>query len=137
MIRRSVIEPAVSERERSVTRAASRMTIGEVARKTGVSIRTLRFYDRLAILNVHGRGANNYRLFGADVVGCVRCIRHMQDGGLTLRQIQRIVQVERSGGDARAALREAYEETRSRLDSQIARLEAQRETALRRIGGAT
>jgi len=33
----------------------TRMTIGEVARRTGVSIRALRFYDRLGILRVEGR----------------------------------------------------------------------------------
>src|SRR5438094_6942881 len=94
----------------------AQMTIGEVGRRTGASIRTLRFYDRLGILSVRGRGANNYRLFGDDVVECVDCIRRMQEAGLTLRQIQRVVQVERKSGDARAALDDAYAEARGRLD---------------------
>src|SRR5256712_2812630 len=112
---------------------AAQMTIGQVARRTGASIRTLRFYDRLGILSVRGRGTNNYRLFGDDAIECVDCIRRMQGAGLTLRQIQRVVQVERQRGDAHAALDDAYTEARRRLDTKIAELEAQRRALTARL----
>jgi DNA-binding transcriptional MerR regulator len=109
-----------------------RMTIGEVAHRTGASIRMLRFYDRLGILRVHGRSESNYRLFTDEVIACVRCIREFQTAGLTLRQIQRLVAVERQGGDSQAALADAYEEARARLDRQIERLEAKRRNLIAR-----
>ncbi len=105
-----------------------RMTIGEVARRTGASIRTLRFYDRLGILRVEGRSEANYRLFTDDVLDCVRCINDLKEAGLTLRQIQRLVRLESTGGDVRAALADAYAEVRGRLTGQIGRLEATRQT---------
>ena len=109
------------------------MTIGEVARRTGASIRTLRFYDRLGILRVDGRSEGNYRLFSDDVIACVRCIRDLQGAGLTLRQIQHVSRVERAGGDVRATLAAAYAEARGRVARQIARLEATRQTLESRL----
>lgn len=109
-----------------------RMTIGEVARRTGASIRTLRSYDRLGILCVQGRSESNHRLFTDEVIACVRGIREFQTPGLTLRQIQRLVAVERKGGDSQAALADAYEEARARLDRQIERLKAKRRNLIAR-----
>ncbi|HAF09815.1 MAG TPA: hypothetical protein DCK98_07015 [Chloroflexi bacterium] len=58
------------------------MTLGEVARRTGASIRTLRFYDRLGILRAEGRSEGNYRLFTDDVIDCVQCIHDFKEAGL-------------------------------------------------------
>ena len=113
-----------------------RMTIGEVARRTGASIRTLRFYDRLGILSVDGRSEGNYRLFTDEAIDCVRSIRELQAAGLTLGQIQRLVQVERERGDVESALAALYEEARGRLDRQIARLEARRRKLAARLAPA-
>src|SRR5260370_4486411 len=88
----------------------ARMTIGEVARRTGASIRALRFYDRLGILRVEGRSEGNYRLFTDDVLECVRCINDLKDAGLTLRQIQRLVRLECARGHVRAAPPRAYDQ---------------------------
>ena len=49
----------------------ARMTIGEVARRTGVSVKALRFYDELGILEVARRSEANYRLFTDAVLRCV------------------------------------------------------------------
>lgn len=113
--------------------AKRRMTIGEVARRTGTSIRTLRFYDRLGILDVDGRSEANYRLFTDDVIACVNCIREFQAAGLTLRQVQRLVEVQRAGGDVRSALADAYGEALERLDRQIERFEARRQNLVARV----
>jgi MerR family transcriptional regulator, copper efflux regulator len=109
------------------------MTIGVVARRTGVPVRTLRFYDRLGILRVEGRSEGNYRLFTDDVLGCVRRIKDLKAAGLTLRQIQRLARLECAGGDARVALAEAYAEARTRVSRQIARLELTLQTLESRV----
>lgn len=117
-------------------RTSAHMTIGALARQTGVAVRTLRFYDRVGILSVHGRSDSNYRLFTADALSCVRCIRDLQGAGLTLRQIQRIVRIEGAGGDVPGALAQAYAEARDRLDRQIARLTAKRRNLSSRLARA-
>lgn len=103
-----------------------RMTIGDVARRTGVSIKALRFYDRLGILDVAGRSESNYRLFGESVVSCVERIRSFRAAGLTLRQVQDLARRARAGEDRQALLRAAYAEALSRTEREIAHLEVRR-----------
>ena len=39
-------------------------TVGEVARATGVTVRTLHHYDEIGVLNPSSRSASGYRLYG-------------------------------------------------------------------------
>lgn len=45
------------------TEMAKPMTIGQLARRTGVPVRTLREYERLGLLYTLARSESNYRLF--------------------------------------------------------------------------
>jgi len=111
------------------------MTIGEVARRTGASVKALRFYDELGILEVAGRSEANYRLFTDGVLRCVEQIRRLQEAGLTLRQLQAIVEARRRGKDPAPLLRRAFAEALARTERILAALEARRER-LREIVGA-
>src|ERR1700761_6252098 len=42
------------------------MMIGQLASRTGLSVRTLRFYADAGVLPENGRSAGGYRLFGPD-----------------------------------------------------------------------
>jgi MerR family copper efflux transcriptional regulator len=107
-----------------------RMTIGDVARRTGVSIKALRFYDELGILQVAGRSESNYRVFGDGVLECVERIRRFQDAGLTLREVQELVRCARAGDEPEEFLREAYAKALDRIQGEIAALEAKRQRLL-------
>ena len=41
----------------------SLMTIGELSRRTGVSVKALRRYEGMGLIYTAGRSASNYRLF--------------------------------------------------------------------------
>ena len=47
------------------------MTIGTLARRTGVPVKTLREYEDLGLIYTVGRSAGNYRLFGEEALWCV------------------------------------------------------------------
>src|SRR5712691_5947940 len=113
----------------------ARMTIGEVARRTGVSVKALRFYDGLGILDVAGRSEANYRLFTEDVISCVALIRRLQQAGLALRQLQAIVRGRQRGEDPVALLRRAYADALARTERDLVALQARRE-ALRGVVAA-
>lgn len=61
-----------------------RVKIGELARKTGVSVRALRYYDEEGLIRP-GRGGNGYRDFCDGSVEAVLRIRGMLDAGLNFR----------------------------------------------------
>ena len=64
--------------------------IGEAARLTGVSVETLRYYERLRLLKPAGRTNAGMRRYSADVLKRVRFIKQAQGLGLTLEDIGRL-----------------------------------------------
>ncbi|WP_410659951.1 MerR family transcriptional regulator [Amycolatopsis sp. lyj-112] len=66
------------------------MKIGELARKTGVSVRALRYYEEEGLIRP-GRGGNGYRDFCDGSVESVLQIRGMLDAGLPTRLIREIL----------------------------------------------
>lgn len=64
------------------------MRIGEVARKSGVAVATVRFYDGEGLLSNVTRRANGYRDFPAATPTRVRFIRRAQELGFTLREVR-------------------------------------------------
>lgn len=75
------------------------MRIGELATATGVTVKTLRFYEQRALLHHPDRTSNGYRDYPDEAADRVAFIRHAQNAGLTLRQIGEILAV-RDGGSA-------------------------------------
>lgn len=75
------------------------MLIGELAEATGVSTKTLRYYEGEGLLHEPDRTSGGYRDYPREAVDRVTFIRQAQAAGLTLRQIAEILQV-RDGGRA-------------------------------------
>ena len=64
------------------------LLIGELARRAGVNITTIRFYERQSLLPVPERRESGYREYPVDTVAQVRFIRHAQDLGFTLNEVR-------------------------------------------------
>src|SRR5436190_17051129 len=69
----------------------SLMTIGEVARRSGFTIRTLRFYERRGVLKPSARRPSGYRLYGNADLQRLAFIRQAKALGLTLASIRELV----------------------------------------------
>ncbi|HSJ71928.1 MAG TPA: MerR family transcriptional regulator [Acidimicrobiia bacterium] len=92
------------------------ITVGELARISGVSIRTLHHYDEIGLLKPAGRTDSGYRLYGTADVDRLRLILTYRALDLALDDIGRILE----DGDAIATLRGA----RDRVSYQIGHLQA-------------
>lgn len=101
------------------------MLIGEVARATGVTTKTLRYYEAEGLLHQPHRTPNGYRNYSTDVVARVAFIRHAQAAGLTLHQIQGVLAVRDEG---HAPCLHVGELVADRLDDVDQRLRELRET---------
>ncbi|MFN7970947.1 MAG: MerR family DNA-binding protein [Acidobacteriota bacterium] len=62
--------------------------IGEVARRAGVGIDTIRFYERRGLLPDAPRRESGYRIFSGDEVRLVRFIKKAQALGFTLDEVE-------------------------------------------------
>lgn len=62
-------------------------TIGQLARAAGVPTSTVRYYERVGLLQPAGRTAGNYRLYGEEALERLRFIREAQATGFPLDDI--------------------------------------------------
>ncbi len=107
-----------------VARPARAMTIGRLARQTGVPVKTLRAYEDLGLIYTVGRSAGNYRLFGDEALWCVAVVGALRDLGLTLAEIQRLTEayLARPGEPDGPRLSAVIACVRARTEAQIAEL---------------
>ncbi len=63
------------------------LRIGEVASRTGVSIDTLRYYEKRRLLGRSRRSSGGFRLFAPEAVERVRFIKQAQELGFSLAEI--------------------------------------------------
>lgn len=76
------------------------ITIGRVAKAAGVSIDTVRFYERRGLVSPSARRASGYRVYREDAVRRLTFIRRAQELGFSLKEIAALLRL-RSGGGVR------------------------------------
>jgi DNA-binding transcriptional MerR regulator len=104
------------------------LQIGEVAERTGVTQRTLRFYEEKGLLRPPSRMEGGFRLYSEDDVKRVQRIRKMQELlGISLAEIKEMVEAEGILRDLRAQFNPAAElpEKRRQLEKAIEVTQAQ------------
>lgn len=69
------------------------LKIGEVARRADVSIDTIRYYERSALLPPPRRLASGYRVYDAQAIDRLRFIRHAKGLGFTLDEIRELLDI--------------------------------------------
>ena len=84
---------------------AGLLTIGEVARRSGFTIKALRFYERRELLPPSGRRPSGYRLYSEADLHRLEFIRQAKALGLTLEAIRELVVAARRPGGASARTR--------------------------------
>lgn len=67
------------------------LTIGRLAERTGLSVRTLRFWSDSGVVPPVGRSAGGYRLYDAGSVARVELVRTLRELGLGLDDVGRVL----------------------------------------------
>lgn len=96
------------------------MTVGDLSRRTGVPVKTLRQYTDWGLIYTVGRSATNYRLFDADALWCVQLIGQMRGLGLTVAEIRELTTADAPIGPR---LAELLHQSRARLTRRVAELQ--------------
>ena len=102
------------------------MKIGEVARQAGVTVDTIRFYERRGVLSAPNRRPSGYRDYGEDTVGRLRLARRMQSLGLSLDEIIDALAAHDEGRATCDSERWRLDAALDRVDARIAELRALR-----------
>ena len=95
------------------------LSIGELASRTGLPVRTIRFYSDSGVVPPADRTEAGYRLYGPDALARLGLVRTLRDLGLDLATIRSVLEREVSLADVAAAHAAA-------LDAQIRVLRVQK-----------
>ena len=79
-------------------------SIGEISEKSGLSARTVRYYEELALLPDVRRRAGGRRVYGDDELERLRFIQRLKTLGLSLAEIRELSAVYAIGGSTQAML---------------------------------
>ena len=67
------------------------LTIGQVATAAAVNVQTIRYYERRGLFAAPRRTASGYRQYNEDAVSRLRFIKHAQELGFSLKEIQELL----------------------------------------------
>ena len=85
---------------------AEELPIGELSKRSGVNIETIRYYERVHLLPPPPRTASGRRLFGMNELRILVFIRRARELGFSLNEIRTLL---RLGGPEKASCREVRE----------------------------
>ena len=95
------------------------LKIGEVSRRSGIGIETLRFYEKQGLLRHATRTQGNYRLFSPEALERLEFIKRAQILGFTLAEIAQIIKEKESGKNPCFHVREIVRRKLAELDERM------------------
>lgn len=69
------------------------MKIGEIARRTGLKIETIRFYEAEGLIAPPSRSVGNYRVYHASQLDRLSFVKRSRDLGFTLDQVRALLRL--------------------------------------------
>ncbi|MFZ5633098.1 MAG: MerR family transcriptional regulator [Bacillota bacterium] len=107
------------------------MRIGELARQSGLTIRTIRYYEELGLLNPAAKTQGNYRLYDQESLKLIRTIQRCKRLGMSLSDIAELkglyIREEDCTGQLRQRFLQLVQERIRQIDHQIEDLTMLRE----------
>jgi DNA-binding transcriptional MerR regulator len=104
------------------------LTIAEVARRTGLTPHTLRYYERDGLMLGVDRASSGHRRYRESDLGWIELITKLRATGMPIREVRRYAELVRAGDgneDERLALLRAHRErVRAQLDTTASYLDA-------------
>lgn len=109
------------------------LRIGQLAARTGVSVDTIRHYERLGLLPKAARTNAGYRQYRPSAVDRVRLVRHALRFGFSLRDVAGFLRVRESGAAPCRDVRAAATRILTAVDQRIGELTAARKDMSRTL----
>jgi DNA-binding transcriptional MerR regulator len=105
--------------------------IGEVAKRSDVTVDTVRYYERVGVLPEPDRRPSGYREYEAAIVGRIQLARELQAIGFSLTEIVDALAAHDAGGATCESERWRLDAVLERVDAKLAELAALRRRIVR------
>jgi DNA-binding transcriptional MerR regulator len=109
------------------------LRVGSIAKKAGVGVQTLHYYERIGLLPKPTRSEANYRLYCPDALRRVRFIKKAQAVGFTLAEIKQILDLKSHGQAPCRKVTELGEKHLHDIDARLAQLRAYRRAVIQSL----
>ena len=105
------------------------MNIGEASKATGISVKMLRYYEEIGLVQPAQRTESGYRIYSDKNIATLRFVRRARDLGFQVKQIGALLDLWENGSRASADVKSLalahvseLEQRRRELDEMIATL---------------
>jgi DNA-binding transcriptional MerR regulator len=112
-------------------KSAPSLRIGEVARRTGLPVKTIRYYCDEGLLQPRARSESGYRLFDEENLAELTIIRSLRAMDVSIPELARILEVRRSGVCNCSLLKGSIADKMSSIDQRISELRTMKDELAR------
>lgn len=107
--------------------SSTALSIGSLAKRVGVNIDTIRYYEREGLLPEPVRRASGYRSYGEGTVAQLRFIRRAKDLGFTLEEIRELLALSSDRRKGVKAVKQRAEQRLAAIEARIVELQRVRD----------
>ncbi|MDJ0572561.1 MAG: MerR family transcriptional regulator [Pleurocapsa sp. MO_192.B19] len=100
-----------------------KLTIAEVASLSGLSVHTLRYYERSGLLEAVGRDEKGHRSYSAENVRQIKFLNCLRATGMSIRQMQQFISLFRQQPEAVRERRLMLEQHQQQVNEHILQLQ--------------
>ena len=113
---------------------APSLRIGEVARRTGLPVKTIRYYCDEGLLQPRARSESGYRLFDEENLAELTIIRSLRAMDVSIPELARILEVRRAGVCNCSVLKDSITAKMESINLRIDELAAMKDELARHLG---
>jgi DNA-binding transcriptional MerR regulator len=96
-----------------------KLTIQEVAKATGLTPHTLRYYERIGLIHPINREENTRRIYTADDVGWIDFLLKLRATGMSIKDMQRYAELQRQGDETLPERVEMLKSLRDKVEAHV------------------
>jgi len=100
------------------------MKIGELAKRSGLSAHTIRYYERIGLLPYAVRDRSSRRDYDASILIWIEFLGRLKATGMPIREMLRYADLRERGAGTEAKRRELLDQHRVRVRAHVAELQA-------------
>jgi len=102
------------------------MSIGQVAKQTGLSVEAIRYYEKEALITPPDRSGAGYRIYQPEIVKRVLFIKRAKAVGFSLKEIRELLSLKASESTCCADIKNVTLEKIAQIENKISELETMR-----------
>lgn len=113
------------------------LTIGTLAAEVGVTVETIRYYERVGLVAARGRSRGGYRQFDVEAVARLRFVRRATTLGFSLTEVRDLLALRARPGARCGAVRVRAQAKLEALEVRLREITALRDAVARLVGACS